>query len=68
MPAPAGTLAASAHEVEKRLLRLTGPDLGLRRERLIVGAVAVAAVVMVPLALAAAPAIALAWEGICLVG
>nr|WP_246321813.1 M56 family metallopeptidase [Nocardioides panzhihuensis] len=64
-PAPAGTLAASAQDVEARLSRLRG-----RPRRLSVGASAVAAfgiaaAVMVPLVLAAAPAVAIAWEGIC---
>lgn len=65
LPAPAGTLAASAHDVEARLSRLCG-----RPRRLPLGAAAgaafgIAAAVIVPLALAAAPAVAIAWEGIC---
>jgi len=65
LPAPAGTLAASAQDVEARLSRLDG-----RTRRLPLGASAaagfgIAAAVIVPLALAAAPALAIAWEGIC---
>ena len=65
LPAPAGTLAASAQDVEARLSRLDG-----RTRRLPLGASAavgfgIAAAVIVPLALAAAPAVAIAWEGIC---
>ena len=68
LPAPAGTLAASAHEVETRLIRLTD-----RRGRLPFGVSAlasagIAAAIVVPLALAAAPALAIAWEGLCLMG
>lgn len=65
LPAPAGTLAASAQDVEARLSRLDG-----RTRRLPLGASAavgfgIAAAVIVPLTLAAAPALAIAWEGIC---
>lgn len=67
-PAPAGALAATAHDVETRLLRLSG-----RQRRLApVGAAGVAlgigVAIVIPLALAAAPALAMAWEWICRLG
>lgn len=65
LPAPAGTLAASAQDVEARLSRLTDRPRGLPVGLSAVAGVAVAAAVVVPLALAAAPAVAIAWEGIC---
>ena len=65
LPAPAGTLAASAQDVEARLSRLTDRPRGLRVAPSAVAGVAVAAAAIVPLALAAAPAVAIAWEGIC---
>lgn len=65
LPAPAGTLAASAQDVEARLTRLTQRPRGLPAGVSAVAGVAVAAAVVVPLALAAAPVVAIAWEGIC---
>ena len=64
-PAPNGTLAASAQDVEQRLTRLTGRP---RRMPLVASALTgtgIVAAVVVPLALAAGPALAIAWEGLC---
>lgn len=66
MPAPAGTLAASAHDVQTRLLRLDGQHRQLTRCGSALAAASIGAAIVVPLALAAAPALAMAWEGICL--
>lgn len=65
LPAPNGTLAASAQDVEQRLTRLTGRP---RRMPLVASALTgtgIVAAVVVPLALAAGPALAIAWEGLC---
>lgn len=65
LSAPAGTLAASAQDVEARLTRLDGRN---QRRPVAVSAAAgvgIVAAVVVPLALAAAPVLAVAWEGIC---
>lgn len=64
-PAPAGTLAATANDVETRLLRLSGGPRRLGPLGASVTAVGIGVTVMVPLALAAAPALAMAWEGLC---
>ncbi len=68
LPAPSGTLAASASDVETRLVRLTDQKADLPRHRAVVAAVTIAGLVVVPLALVAAPVIAMAWEGMCLIG
>jgi hypothetical protein len=68
VPAPSGTLAASASDVEARLLRLGRPKTGLPRHRAFLTGVTIAGLAVVPLALAVAPALAMAWEGICLIG
>ena len=65
LPAPTGTLAASAQDVEQRLSRLTGRPRRMPFGASAVAAVGIGAAVVVPLALAAAPALAIAWEGIC---
>lgn len=65
LPAPAGTLAASAQDVEARLSRLTARRRGWPVGVSAVVGVAVAAAVVVPLALATVPAVAIAWEAIC---
>ena len=65
MPAPSGTLAASASDVETRLVRLTDQKAGLPRHRAVVTGVTIAGLVVVPLALVAAPLVAMAWEGMC---
>lgn len=65
LPTPAGTLAASAQDVEARLSRLDGRPRGLPLGASAVAGFGIAAAVVVPLALAAAPAVAIAWEGIC---
>ena len=66
--APSGTLAASANHVETRLIRLGHHNTGLPRHRALLTGMIIAGVVAVPLALAAAPALAMAWEGMCLIG
>lgn len=68
LPAPAGALAATAHDVEARLLRLTGRHRRLSRTGSAVTGIAIGAALLVPLGLAAAPTLAMAWEGICLIG
>lgn len=68
LPAPPGALAASAHDVQTRLLRLDGQHRQLTRRRSALAAAGIGAAIVVPLALAAAPALAMAWEGICLLG
>ncbi|MFC5175118.1 M56 family metallopeptidase [Nocardioides taihuensis] len=68
LPAPAGALAASAHDVQTRLLRLDGQHRQLTRRGSALAAAGIGAVILVPLGLASAPALALAWEGICLLG
>ena len=65
LPAPAGTLAASAQDVEARLSRLNGRPRHLRHRASAAAGLGIAAAVVVPLALAVAPAVAIAWEGIC---
>lgn len=67
-PAPSGALAASANDVETRILRLAGPSDRLTTTRTALAGVAIGATFLVPLALAAAPALAMAWEGVCLIG
>lgn len=68
LPAPAGTLAASASDVETRLTRLTDRPGRLPFGASAMASAGIAAAIVVPLALAAAPALAIAWEGICLMG
>jgi Zn-dependent protease with chaperone function len=68
LPAPAGTLAATGNDVEARLLRLTGRHRPLSHARSAMAGFAIGAALLVPLALAAAPALSMAWEGICLIG
>ena len=68
LPAPPGTLAASARDVETRLTRLTDRPGRLPFGASAVASAGIAAAIVVPLALAAAPALAIAWEGICLMG
>lgn len=68
LPAPSGTLAASSSDVETRLVRLTEQTGGMPRHRAIVAGTTIAALFIVPLALAAAPIFAMAWEGMCLIG
>lgn len=68
LPAPTGALAASAHDVETRLRRLDGQHRPLTRRGSALVAASIGAAIVVPLALAAAPALAMAWEGICLLG
>lgn len=67
-PAPNGTLAASANDVQARLQRLDDQHRNLTRLGSALAATAIGTVIAVPLALVAAPALAMAWEGICLLG
>lgn len=67
-PAPSGALAASASDVETRLLRLTDHAHGLTAMRSLLVGVVIGTTFLVPLMLVAAPALATAWEGICLIG
>ena len=63
-PTPVGTLAASAHDVEARLVRLSaGRRLGVVGSTL--GALGIGAAVLVPFTLAAAPLVSVAWKGLC---
>lgn len=64
-PAPTGTLAATANDVETRLLRLSDGPRSLGPLGVTVTGVGIGVTVMVPLALAAAPALAMAWENLC---
>lgn len=64
-PAPKGTLAASAHDVETRVLRLAGRRRVLNPIGTAATAFGAGAAILVPLALVAAPAVAMAWEGVC---
>ena len=68
LPAPAGALAASASDVETRILRLADQRRQLTRRASALAGLGIGAAIVVPLALAAAPALALAWEGVCLIG
>lgn len=68
MSAPSGTLAASASDVEARLLRLGHQKTGLPRHRAFLTGITIVGLAAVPLALVVAPALAMAWEGMCLIG
>lgn len=68
LPVPSGTLAASAHDIQTRILRLEGQTRRLSRGGSALAAVGISTAIAIPLALAAAPALAMAWEGICLLG
>lgn len=67
-PAPTGALAASGTDVVARLDRLESgaPQIGHLRQAAV--ALGIATLVAVPLGLALAPALTMAWEGICLLG
>lgn len=67
-PAPPGALAASARDVETRIQRLADHDRRLTRRATALAMGAIGVVLLVPLALVAAPAVAMAWEGVCLLG
>lgn len=67
-PAGAGVLAASGIDVAARLDRLEGAPPRISHLRQASVALGIASIVAVPLALALAPALAMAWEGICLLG
>ncbi|GAB2447964.1 hypothetical protein GCM10027062_32000 [Nocardioides hungaricus] len=62
------TLAASAVEVEARIRRLDGQHQRLPQPMLAASSVGFGAAILLPLALATAPALAMAWEGLCLLG
>lgn len=68
LPSPTGTLAASSSDVEKRLRRLNDRPATLRGHIAILTGLAIATLVVIPLALVAAPAVAMAWDGLCLIG
>jgi Zn-dependent protease with chaperone function len=67
-PVPAGTLAAGEVDVAARLDRLAEVQAPLRTPALLAASLAIASLVIMPLALAAAPAFTMMWEGICLIG
>lgn len=67
-PAPSGALAATADDVEARLVRLSDHADQLTGARTALAGVAIGATFLLPLALVTAPALAMAWEGICLIG
>jgi len=66
-PAPTGTLAASAHDVEARLVRLSGSRRRLGLLGSTFAAVGIGTAILVPLTLAAAPLVAMTWEGLCFI-
>lgn len=68
LAAPPATLSASGGDVEVRLLRLTDRKVGLPKTLVALTTLSIAAVVLVPLALAAAPGAAMAWQSVCLIG
>lgn len=68
VPAPPGALAASANDVEARLLRLSGNRQSLTVAGTGLVGVSIGATLLVPFILVAAPALAMAWEGVCLLG
>lgn len=68
MPAPPVALAASANDVQARLQRLDEQDRRLTRFGSALAATAIGGLIAVPLALVAAPTVAIAWEGICQLG
>ena len=65
LAAPAGGLAASELGVEARLERLTSPGRAMTVGARALTVLAIGAAVLLPLVLAAGPAIAVTWEGIC---
>lgn len=65
--APVGTLAASASDVETRLVRLGHQKAGLPRHRAFLTGITIAVLAAVPAVLVVAPAVAMAWEGMCLI-
>lgn len=67
-PAPAGALAATALAVETRLRRLSTGHRPLGILAYAGTGLGIGAAVVIPLALACAPLIALAWKSICLIG
>lgn len=68
LPAPSGTLAASAIDVETRLRRLSDDQSDGHRHRVMITGVGVASLVAIPLTFVAAATVALTWGGICLIG
>lgn len=68
LPAPTGALAASGNDVLTRLRRLEEAPRRLGYATRTAAGLGITAAVLVPLALAAAPAVTMAWEGICLLG
>ena len=68
MPAPAGTLAASGVSVAARLSRLDHAPLRLGWAARTLVSAGIVLTLVIPLALLAAPALTLGWEGLCLLG
>ncbi|TQL68884.1 Zn-dependent protease with chaperone function [Nocardioides albertanoniae] len=68
LPSPTGAMAASGSDVEQRLRRLDDNAVTLRSHVAIFTGLAIATLVVIPLSLVAAPAVAMAWKGICLIG
>ena len=67
LPTPSGTLAATANDVEVRLMRLTDERFRLTKRRAWLTGAIIGGMVLLPLALAVAPGAAIAWNGLCLV-
>ena len=67
-PAPAGALAASGTDVAARLHRLDEAQERAGKLTSAGASLGITAALLVPLALVAAPALTMAWEGICLLG
>ena len=67
-PVPAGTLAAAGGDVAARLDRLAEAQPALRTSARVAVSAAIISFLVVPLALVAAPALTMMWEGICLIG
>ena len=67
-PVPTGTLGAGGVDVAARLTRLAEVQPPLSIASRATAAAAIAGLVVVPLALVAAPALTMMWEGICMIG
>lgn len=67
-PAPTGALAASGNDVLTRLRRLDEAPRRLGYATRAAAGLGISAAVLVPLTLAAAPVVTMAWESICLLG
>lgn len=67
LPTPTGTLAATANDVEMRLLRLTSERVRLPRALAWLTGLAIVGMVLVPMVIVVAPGAAMALNGLCLV-